>query len=174
MLWIKPALLGSPKKLAYHSGVGRIVLQITLYQVHINKCSHKDVILLFYPFERFSNQRLMTIFHWGFNYSMSPQVSRTLLSILADLYNDIVWMVSCSPLISKSSCLCTNLLVTVTSAPIITRYHRHFYCYHYCYFIHLRDFDTSVNWWSSTEIWVRASLPKSPGLFSVFWPSLTL
>ena len=50
--------------------------------------------------------------------SMSPQVSRTLLSILADLNNAVVWMVSTPPLISKSSSLCTNFLVTVSSAPI--------------------------------------------------------
>ena len=35
--------------------------------------------------------------------SKSPQISRTLLSILADLNNAIVWMVSIRPLISKSS-----------------------------------------------------------------------
>ena len=27
-----------------------------------------------------------------------------------------------------------------------------------------------TSWWSSTEVWVTASLLKSPGLFSVFWP----
>ena len=36
--------------------------------------------------------------------SKSPQISRTLLSILADLNNAVVWMVSTCPLISKSSC----------------------------------------------------------------------
>ena len=46
----------------------------------------------------------------------SPQVSRTLLSILADLSNAIVWMVS--SLITRSSSLCTNPLVIVPSAPI--------------------------------------------------------
>ena len=37
--------------------------------------------------------------------SKSPQVSRTLLSILTVLNNAVVWMVSYCPLISKSSCL---------------------------------------------------------------------
>ena len=38
-----------------------------------------------------------------FEYRMSPQVSRTLLSILANLNNVVVWMVSTRPLISKFS-----------------------------------------------------------------------
>ena len=48
----------------------------------------------------------------------SPQVSRTLLSILADLNGVGVSMVSTHPLISKSPCPCTNLFVTVPSSTI--------------------------------------------------------
>ena len=48
----------------------------------------------------------------------SPQVSRTLLSILADLNNAVVWVFSTRPLIFKSSSLCTNPLVTVPRTPI--------------------------------------------------------
>ena len=48
----------------------------------------------------------------------SPQVSRTLLSILGDLNNAVVWMVSTRPLISISSSSYTNILVTVASVPI--------------------------------------------------------
>ena len=33
-----------------------------------------------------------------------------------------------------------------------------------------RVFHISISWWSSTGVWVTASLLKSPGLFSVFWP----
>ena len=58
------------------------------------------------------------VFHWSLNDKMSPQVSRTLLSILADLNNAVVWTVSTHPIISKSSCPCTNPLVTVPRAPI--------------------------------------------------------
>ena len=50
--------------------------------------------------------------------SKSHQVSRTLLSILTDPDNGVVWMVSARLLISKSSYLCSNPLVTVPSAPI--------------------------------------------------------
>ena len=34
----------------------------------------------------------------------------------------------------------------------------------------IRVFHISVSWWSFTGDWVTASLLKSPGLFSVFWP----
>ena len=57
------------------------------------------------------------VFHWGLNYK-SSQVSRTLLSILADLNNAAVWMVFTHPTISKSISPYTNPLVTVPRAPI--------------------------------------------------------
>ena len=46
------------------------------------------------------------------------KVSRILLSILADLYNSIVWIDSTHPLISKSSSPFNNLSVTLPRAPI--------------------------------------------------------
>ena len=58
--------------------------------------------------------------HWNLYNSKSHQVSRTLLSILADLNNAVVWMVSTRPLISKSSSSCTIPLVTVPKAQITT------------------------------------------------------
>ena len=50
--------------------------------------------------------------------SKSPQVSGTLLSILAGLYNVVVWTVSTRPLISKYFSPFNNSLVTVPKAPI--------------------------------------------------------
>ena len=58
------------------------------------------------------------VFHWSLSESKSPQVSRTLLSILSDLNNIVVWIVSTHPLISKSFIPCTNPLVTLLSTPI--------------------------------------------------------
>ena len=58
------------------------------------------------------------VFHWSLSDSKSPQVSRTLLSILAVLNNAIVWMVSTRPQTSKSSSPFSNPLVTVPNAPI--------------------------------------------------------
>ena len=46
------------------------------------------------------------------------QVSRTLVRILADLNNPVVWMVSTRPLNSKSPSPYTNRLMTVPSATI--------------------------------------------------------
>ena len=58
------------------------------------------------------------VFHWSLSESKSPQVSRTLLSILAVLNNAVVWMVSTRPPTSKSSSPFSNPLVTVPNAPI--------------------------------------------------------
>ena len=58
------------------------------------------------------------VFHWGLSDSKSPQVSRTLLSILAVLNNTVVWMVSTRPPTSKYSSPFNNSLVTVPKAPI--------------------------------------------------------
>ena len=43
------------------------------------------------------------VFHWSLSNNKSPQVFKTLLSILADLSNAVVWIVSTRPLISESS-----------------------------------------------------------------------
>ena len=58
------------------------------------------------------------VFHWILSDSKSPQVYRTLLSILAVLNHAIVWMVSTRPIISKSSSPFDSPLVTVPNAPI--------------------------------------------------------
>ena len=55
---------------------------------------------------------------WSLSDSKSPHFSRTFLSILSDLSNAIVWIVSTHLLISKSSRPCTNSLVTVLRALI--------------------------------------------------------
>ena len=66
--------------------------------------------------QSFSDQCELVVFHWSLSDSKSPQVSRTLLSILADLNNSLVWMVSTRPLISKSPSPFINPSITV---PII-------------------------------------------------------
>ena len=58
------------------------------------------------------------IFHWSLSDSKSPQVSRSLFSILAVLNNAVVWMVSTRLPTSKSSSLFSNPIVTVPNAPI--------------------------------------------------------
>ena len=66
----------------------------------------------------FSHQRLMTVFLWSLRDSKFPQVSKTLLSILANLNNSVVWMVSIHTPISNSYNPLSKLLGTVPSAPI--------------------------------------------------------
>ena len=57
-------------------------------------------------------------FHWSVSDSKSPQISRTLLSILAVLNYIVVWMVYTRPPASKSSSPFNNPLVTVPKEPI--------------------------------------------------------
>ena len=58
------------------------------------------------------------IFYWNLSNSKSHQVSWTLLSILDDLYNAVVWMVSARPLISNSSSPLTNPLRIIPSTSV--------------------------------------------------------
>ena len=58
------------------------------------------------------------VFHWSLSDSKSPQVFRTLLSILAVLNNAVIWMGSIHPPTFKSSSPFNNPLVTVPKAPI--------------------------------------------------------
>ena len=57
-------------------------------------------------------------FHWSLSDSKYPQVSRTLLIILAVFSISVVWIVSTHPPASKSSRHFNNPLVTVPKAPI--------------------------------------------------------
>ena len=58
------------------------------------------------------------VFHWNLIDSKSPQVSWTLLSIVAVLNNAVVWMVSTRLPTSKSSRPFSNPFVTVPNTPI--------------------------------------------------------
>ena len=120
------------------------------------------------------------VFHRSLSDSKSPDVSRTLLSILAVLHNVVVWMVSTRPPTSKSSSPFSNLLITVPNATNTIGIN--FPCMFHFFFFNslarssiiiiiysLRNFHISVSR-LFCGVWVIASHLKSPGLFSVFWP----
>ena len=67
----------------------------------------------------FSHKYQLVIFHQSLRDSKSPQVSRTLLSILADFNNAVFWMAPNRPLISKS----------------YYYYHCYFYYYYYLFYL---------------------------------------
>ena len=75
-------------------------------------------IISFYFLSGISHQRWPMVSYRSLSDSKSPQISRTFLSILVDLHYAVVRMISSHPLISKSSCSCTNPLVTIPRAPI--------------------------------------------------------
>ena len=75
-----------------------------------------QLFLLYYYYLHWSFA--LMVFHWILIDSKSPQVSRTLLSILAVLNNVVVWIVSTLPPTSKSFSPFSNPLVTVPKAPI--------------------------------------------------------
>ena len=56
--------------------------------------------------------------HWSLSDRKFPKVCRTLHSILDDINNGVIWVVSTRPLISNSFRHFINPLVTVTSAQI--------------------------------------------------------
>ena len=58
------------------------------------------------------------VFHWSLNNSKFPQAFRTVLGILADLNNAIIWIVSISPPFSNSSSFFCKPLGIVPRAPI--------------------------------------------------------
>ena len=103
------------------------------------------------------------VFDWSLSDSKSPQVSRTLLSILAVLNNAIFWKVSTRPPTSKSSSPFSNPLVTVPNAPItigiiVTCMFDSFFNslarsrYYYYYYYYLCVFCTSISIWSFTRV----------------------
>ena len=66
----------------------------------------------------FSLQHELMVFYWSLGDDKCSQVSRTFPSILADLNNAVVWIVSIRPPISNSSGTLSKPLETVPNALI--------------------------------------------------------
>ena len=80
-------------------------------------CSLCIIIIILLPVSP-SDQHQLIVFHWSLSDSKSPQVSRTPISILANLNNIVVWMVPICPPISNSSSPLSKPWGSVWSVPI--------------------------------------------------------
>ena len=74
--------------------------------------------VIIFTHQSFSHQCLQMVFHWRLSDCKYPQVSRTLLCILAVFNNAVVWMFSIRPPTSKFSRPFNKPLVFVPKAPI--------------------------------------------------------
>ena len=100
--------------------VNLVLLQTVFSQDH-NLCLLYWILLLLLLlllFENFSHQYEVMIFDWSLSDSKSPQISRTLLNILADPINVLVWTFFICPLISQSYSPFTNRLGIILSVQI--------------------------------------------------------
>ena len=77
--------------------------------------SHVRSSRMYYYYCEFFKSALAEVFYWSLSDSKSSQVSRTLLNILADLNNTVIWMVSACSTISNRPL--TKSLGIVPSTP---------------------------------------------------------
>ena len=117
--WVKFKLLAEfPKNYHPHPVVLRLILSLLLFAIFVYYVIDRFHIFYYFFSSRVFTPALADGFHWSPSDSKFTQVSRTLLSILADLNNAVLSIVSSRPLIFKSSSPCFNPLRTVPSAPI--------------------------------------------------------
>ena len=91
----------------------KIINQQVLYLSIITRFGLLFGIIIIIINRNFSYQRMLMVFHWRLSNNKFPQVSRNLLSILANFNNPLVLGVFTGPLIFMSSNPFTNSLVTV-------------------------------------------------------------
>ena len=107
------------------------------------------IIIIIYSLRVFHISFSWWFFYWSLSDSKSPQVSRTLLGILAVFCNVVVWMVSACPHISKFSSPFNNPLVTVPKAPITISI-----------IVTVMFHSFSISWWSFPGVWVTHKSPQ--------------
>ena len=114
------------------------------------------------------------VFHWSLSDSKSLQVFKTLLSILANLSNLIVWVASPHPLIFKSSCPKNYSLMTLLSTPITIginvtlMFHSSFSSLAKSWYLSLFSFSFSFTLWSAGT--AKSTIRQV--LFFVVYPKL--
>ena len=122
--------------------------------------------------ERFTHKSQLMVFHWSLGDRKSPQVSRNLLSILADLNNAVVGMVFTRPLISEYSRPLINPLLTVPRAPITIGINFTFMFYRYfnslarSRYLSFDSLSFNFTLWSDVTIMTLKflAIPRSPFL----------
>ena len=83
-----------------------IVKSVVVYKLEMEYYYYVTACMFFTP-----------VFHWSLSYSKFPLLSRSLGSILADLKNNVVWMVFICLPNSTFSTPHSNVLQTISSAP---------------------------------------------------------
>ena len=129
------------------------------WSVCISK-SHRSLCVLFsrtgawlciYHLLAWSNFNFLYIFQW---ITLPPQPCLALYSFCANFVHLLImWL-----MVSSLSPYSLHLLFCCVLLLLLLLYYS------------LRVFHISFSWWSFTGVWMRASLLKSPALFSVFWP----
>ena len=71
------------------------------------------IIIIISLLVSFSNEHLFVVFHKNLSDCKSPRVSRTLLSILDNLNNTVVWIILILSLISYFSSPFSKILLTI-------------------------------------------------------------
>ena len=108
------------------------------------------------------------VFHRSMSDNKSSQVSRTLLSILADLSNTVIWIVSTRRLISNSPSAFTNPLVTLPRAPITSGITVTFMFHSFFQFPSYLSFSLSFNFTLRLARTANSTIPQVFFLFFFF------
>ena len=87
-----------------------------------------------------SSQFFFVVFHWSLKDNKSPQVSMTLLSILADPNTAVVWMVSLLSLIFSSPRIFPRSFGDRSKFTNYNRYHCHFHISHHQLYVKVQEF----------------------------------
>ena len=105
--------------------------------------------IILYSFESSSYQHQLMVSHWSLSESNSPEVSRTLLSILSNLNNAVTWMVY-----TRRS----PIIIIIIIILLIWEFF----------------FTPALVDGFFTGVWMTGILLWSPGLFSVYRPISTM
>ena len=128
------------------------------YCCSVDPCAVYFILFIFLLFNSFSHKEHLLVFQWSLKDSKFTHVSRTRLS---NLPFSIMLSFGCSPLGYQLSSPPVLLIIILLQNLLLL-------------FLLIRVFHISVSWWFFTGVWVTASLLKSPGFVTGFWPFSTM